>query len=75
MFSIDRPKEMNYGSIGSAIGHEITHGFSDSGIEIDKAGNSVDPTYNANFMKPIQCLIDQADKYTVESIGKNVSRW
>ena len=68
---------MNYGSIGFLIAHGITHGFSNLDTELDEVGKIVDwsdPVSKANLMKRVQCLIDQANNYTVESIGKNVSR-
>jgi len=38
-FQKDLPLSMNYGAIGTVIGHEITHGFDDQGREYDADGN------------------------------------
>jgi putative endopeptidase len=38
--SVDEP--VNYGAIGSVIGHELTHGFDDSGRRFDGKGNLQD---------------------------------
>ncbi|WP_226963429.1 M13 family metallopeptidase [Nostocoides sp. F2B08] len=40
-FSVDADDAVNYGGIGAVIGHEIGHGFDDSGSRFDGDGNLV----------------------------------
>lgn len=41
-FDMDADDAFNYGAIGSIIGHEMTHGFDDSGRHFDMDGNMKD---------------------------------
>jgi putative endopeptidase len=39
---MDADDAFNYGAVGSVIGHEMTHGFDDSGRKFDRNGNLKD---------------------------------
>eukprot|EP00058_Branchiostoma_floridae_P003649 XP_002589137.1 hypothetical protein BRAFLDRAFT_278852 [Branchiostoma floridae] len=66
------PRYLNYGGIGAVIGHEITHGFDDSGRQFDKEGNLNewwDPTVADKFKEAAQCVMDQYSMYQFEEAG------
>jgi putative endopeptidase len=59
---------INYGAIGAVIGHEMTHGFDDSGRQFDGEGNLRDwwtPEDAAKYKAAAQRVVDQFNKYTV----------
>jgi putative endopeptidase len=58
----------NYGAIGAVIGHEISHGFDDSGSQYDKDGtlrNWWTKEDRERFMAKAKLLQEQFDAYTV----------
>jgi putative endopeptidase len=60
---------INYGGIGGVIGHEITHGFDNSGRKFDAKGNQVDwwtEQDAKNFEDRAKCIIAQFDGYYIE---------
>ncbi len=59
---------INYGAIGTVIGHEMTHGFDDQGRQYDKDGNLKDwwAKMDADqFKTKAQVVVDQYSQYTV----------
>ncbi|WP_145860543.1 M13 family metallopeptidase [Pedobacter suwonensis] len=59
---------VNYGGIGAVIGHEMSHGFDDSGSQYDAAGNLKNwwtAEDKAKFDTKTKALGEQFDAYTV----------
>ena len=69
-YSRDYPLNVNYGSIGTVMGHELTHGFDDSGRFFGPDG--VPGLYwsepqIAKFQERTMCIKEQFDAYEIES--------
>jgi putative endopeptidase len=60
---------VNYGGIGAAIGHEMTHGFDDQGAQFDAEGNLKNwwtPEDLKNFKARTDCVVSQFDAFEAE---------
>lgn len=65
-FNLDADDAINYGAIGAVIGHEISHGFDDSGSKYDGRGNLRNwwtENDEKEFVKRSEQLIRQYDAY------------
>lgn len=65
-FNFKADPAVNFGGIGSVIGHEISHGFDDGGSRFDGDGNLNNWWTDAdrkNFDQKVQALADQYSKY------------
>ncbi len=59
---------VNFGAVGAAIGHELTHGFDDQGRKFDARGNLTDwwtAEDAKEFEKRAACLADEYSGFTV----------
>ncbi|XP_044749449.1 neprilysin-like isoform X2 [Coccinella septempunctata] len=67
---------LNYGSIGSVLGHELTHGFDNNGRKHDKYGNFKQWWSNETietFEMKTECFIEQYDNLTIPGVDGVVS--
>ncbi len=68
-FNFSADDAINYGAIGGVIGHEITHGFDDSGSKFDADGNLKmwwTAEDRAKFEEKASCVVKQFDSYEVQ---------
>ena len=66
MFNLQADDAVNYGAIGSIIGHEISHGFDDRGRQYDGDGNLRDwwtPEDNEKFKERAGGLVRQYSSF------------
>ncbi|RWS05785.1 hypothetical protein B4U79_06122, partial [Dinothrombium tinctorium] len=70
------PLSVNFGGIGFITGHEITHGFDDSGSQYDHKGekqNWWDKDTLKIYKEKLQCFIKQYSNYTEPKTGQKVN--
>lgn len=84
-FSADFPAAMNYGAIGAVIGHELSHGFDDSGRKFDASGRMREwwpEGVAAAYEERASCVKDQYDAYELRpglsvngalTLGENIA--
>ena len=84
-FSRDFPRAMNYGAVGMAMGHELTHGFDDQGRKFDGTGlmrEWWDPSVVARFEERARCVEGLYSGYEIEpglkvngklTLGENIA--
>jgi endothelin-converting enzyme/putative endopeptidase len=66
-FNREADEAVNFGGIGSVIGHELSHGFDDSGRKFDGDGNLADWWTDADgkaFEARASCIADQYSGYS-----------
>ncbi|XP_044014084.1 neprilysin-2-like [Aphidius gifuensis] len=78
-FDIEQPNYMNYGALGTSIGHEMTHGLDINEINYDANNrwNRVNSHWTSfsknNFHNKSKCIIEQYNNFTVPEVGLNVN--
>ncbi|XP_032236400.1 neprilysin-4 [Nematostella vectensis] len=58
---------VNYGAIGSTVGHELLHGFDNAGKDFDQHGNRASwwtADTLSKFTEKAQCLVNQYNSYS-----------
>ncbi|XP_065060809.1 endothelin-converting enzyme homolog [Rhopilema esculentum] len=74
-YDIRYPMSVNFGGIGAVIGHELLHGFDNSGRLYDKNGNSGKLWWTKHaveeFKKKEKCFIDEYGQYVIK--GKHIN--
>jgi putative endopeptidase len=74
-FNPEADDAINYGGIGAVIGHELSHGFDDSGSQFDAEGNLRmwwTPEDRKKFEARANCVVEQFNGYKVAE-GLNVN--
>ncbi|VDL71209.1 unnamed protein product [Nippostrongylus brasiliensis] len=75
-FNATLPRLLNYGAIGVVVGHEITHGFDDSGASYDEKGNKNnwwDEATFKNFERKKQCFDQQYGSISVNDLNVKIN--
>eukprot|EP00069_Balaena_mysticetus_P005093 bmy_04919T0 len=84
LYDPDFPQSLNYGGIGTIIGHELTHGYDDWGGQYDRSGNLLHwwtEDSHSRFLRKAECIVHLYDNFTVynqrvngkHTLGENIA--
>lgn len=85
LFSAGLPMAVNFGAIGSIMGHELTHHFDDQGRKFDETGAMKEwwsEASRAGFEAAARCVADQYDAFSLgpglavngrQTLGENIA--
>ncbi|XP_001605702.1 endothelin-converting enzyme homolog isoform X1 [Nasonia vitripennis] len=66
---------LNYGAIGTILGHELTHGFDNSGRRFDSRGNLQQWWSNetiSRYTDKTTCFVEQYNEYYVSEVNEYI---
>ncbi|KAL0099287.1 hypothetical protein PUN28_020096 [Cardiocondyla obscurior] len=66
-FSLNRPRSINFGSMGFIMAHEVNHGFDDTGHKYDKNGEFLGwlSAMAKSYDKKKECFVKQFNNYPI----------
>lgn len=71
-FDPDADEPVNYGSLGAVVGHEMTHGFDDSGRKYDSMGTLRDwwtESDGLEYEGRVEVMVKQAEQFEVHGVN------
>ncbi|XP_012059351.1 PREDICTED: neprilysin-like [Atta cephalotes] len=74
LFAFGRPQAINYGIVGTIMGHEVNHGFDDSGHLYNKEGEIVEwlSAMAEAYGKRAECFVEQFNNYGINEISEAI---
>ncbi|XP_070381729.1 neprilysin-1-like [Dermacentor albipictus] len=76
LYQYGLPRSLSFGAIGMVVGHEMTHGFDDTGSQFDADGRLKQWWTNetrTQFDQKAQCFIDQYGNITDEEANRTLN--
>ncbi|XP_018307444.1 membrane metallo-endopeptidase-like 1 [Mycetomoellerius zeteki] len=77
LFAFGRPQAINYGIVGTIMGHEVNHGFDNSGHLYNKKGKIVEwlSAMAEAYGKRVECFVEQFNNYAINEMSNTIKNY